>query len=224
MTQSAILTPRNDSVDQINELLINRFPGKEYVYMSIDKTVNPADQGLYVDFIHSICPPGMPTHRLVLKENCLVMMLRNLNPSKGLCNGMRLICRKLHKQVIMAEIVVGEHQGDIVFIPCISLQLTNAKLYPVQFTGCQFPIWLCFAMTINKAQGQTLDIVGVNLPESVFSHGQLYVALSRARAASKIKVILNGSYDGNRITTSTTNIVYHEILNEAHSNSIQGDL
>ncbi|KAG5546078.1 hypothetical protein RHGRI_018302 [Rhododendron griersonianum] len=190
MTQSAILAPRNDSVDEINKLLINRFPGKEYIYTSIDETVNPADQGLYVDFVHSICPPGMPAHQLVLKENCPIMMLRNLDPSKGLCNGTRLICRKLHKHVIMAEIAVGEHQGDIVFIPRISLQPTDAKLYPVQFTRRQFPVRLCFAMTINKAQGQTLDIVGVNLQEPVFSHGQLYVALSRATAASKIKVIL----------------------------------
>ncbi|KAG5551378.1 hypothetical protein RHGRI_009706 [Rhododendron griersonianum] len=194
MTQSAILAPRNDSVDEINKLLINRFPGKEYIYTSIDETVNPADQGLYVDFVHSICPPGMPAHQLVLKENCPIMMLRNLDPSKGLCNGTRLICRKLHKHVIMAEIAVGEHQGDIVFIPRISLQPTDAKLYPVQFTRRQFPVRLCFAMTINKAQGQTLDIVGVNLQEPVFSHGQLYVALSRATAASKIKVILENLF------------------------------
>ncbi|KAG5517414.1 hypothetical protein RHGRI_037973 [Rhododendron griersonianum] len=224
MTQSAILAPRNDSVDQTNELLINRFPGKEYMYTSIDEAVNPADQGLYVDFMHSVCPPGLPAHRLVLKENCPVMMLRNLDPSKGLCNGTRLICRKLHKHVIMAEIAIGEHQGDIVFIPRISLQPADAKLYPVQFTRRQFPIRLCFAMTINKAQGQTLDIVGVNLQQPVFSHGQLYVALSRATTAPKIKVILDTSYDGNNIITSTKNIVYGEILREAHSNPTEVDL
>ncbi|KAG5539260.1 hypothetical protein RHGRI_019723 [Rhododendron griersonianum] len=224
MAQSAILTPRNESVDQTNELLINRFPGKEYVFLSIDETVNQADQGLYVDFMHSVCPPGLPSHRLVLKENCPVMMLRNLDPSKGLCNGTRLICRKLHKHVIMAQIAVGEHQGDIVFIPRISLQPSDAELYPVQFTRRQFPIRLCFAMTINKAQGQTLDIVGVNLQQPVFSHGQLYVALSRATTASKIKVILDTSSNEKKIVTSTKNIVYNEILSEAHSNPTEVDL
>ncbi|XP_058211687.1 uncharacterized protein LOC131323863 [Rhododendron vialii] len=218
MTQSTILAPRNDSVDEINELLMNRFPGKECIYTSIDETINPADQGLYVNFIHSICPPGMPAHQLVLKENCPVMMLRNLDPSKGLCNGTRLICQKLHKHVIMAEIVVGEHQGDIVFIPHISLQPTDAKLYPVQFTRRQFPIRLCFAMTINKAQGQTLDIVGVNLQEPVFSHGLLYVALSRDTAASKIKVVVDAYSDRDKTAALTKNIVYGEILNEAQSN------
>ncbi|XP_071719442.1 uncharacterized protein [Rutidosis leptorrhynchoides] len=54
---------------------------------------------------------------------------------------------------------------------------------------------LCFAMTINKAQGQTLDIVGVYLREPVFSHGQLYVALSRARASKDARVLIRPSID-----------------------------
>ena len=47
---------------------------------------------------------------------------------------------------------------------------------------------LSFAMTVNKAQGQTIPNVGVYLPEPVFSHSQLYVALSRATARSNIKI------------------------------------
>ena len=43
-------------------------------------------------------------------------------------------------------------------------------------------------MTVNKAQGQTIPNVGVYLPEPVFSHGQLYVALSRATARSNVKI------------------------------------
>lgn len=79
-------------------------------------------------------------------------------------------------------------------------------------------------MTINKAQGQTLDTVGVNLQQPVFSHGQLYVALSRATTAARIKVILNAFYDGKEEPTSAKNIVYREILSEAHSNPKAGDL
>ena len=38
---------------------------------------------------------------------------------------------------------------------------------------------IAFAMTINKVQGQTLERVGIYLPEPCFTHGQLYVAASR---------------------------------------------
>ena len=48
---------------------------------------------------------------------------------------------------------------------------------------------LSFAMTVNKAQRQTIPNVGVYLPEHVFSHGQLYVALSRATARANIKIL-----------------------------------
>ena len=60
----------------------------------------------------------------------------------------------------------------------------------VKFKRKQFPVRLSFAMTINKAQGQTIPIVGVYLPNPVFSHGQLYVALSRATAKRNIKILI----------------------------------
>jgi ATP-dependent exoDNAse (exonuclease V) alpha subunit len=75
-------------------------------------------------------------------------------------------------------------------------------------------------MTINKAQGQTIPSVGVYLPEPVFSHGQLYVALSRATAKSNIKILAikdktNNSKKRKRtdsLVTTTLNIVYKEVL------------
>jgi ATP-dependent DNA helicase PIF1 len=79
-------------------------------------------------------------------------------------------------------------------------------------------------MTINKAQGQTIPIIGVYLPEPVFSHGQLYVALSRATAKSNIKILAfkDDRKDKNKnskkrkisesLITTTLNIVYKEVL------------
>lgn len=68
---------------------------------------------------------------------------------------------------------------------------------------------LAFAMTINKSQGQSVQNVGLDLRTSVFSHGQLYVALSRCTSGDRIKVLLP---EGNE-TRRTPNIVYKEILN-----------
>jgi ATP-dependent exoDNAse (exonuclease V) alpha subunit len=62
-------------------------------------------------------------------------------------------------------------------------------------------------MTINKNQGQTLNNVGVYLPSSVFSHGQLYVAISRVRSSANIKIFSDQSPDG-----YMRNVVYREVL------------
>jgi ATP-dependent DNA helicase PIF1 len=92
-------------------------------------------------------------------------------------------------------------------------------MFPFKFKRKQFPIRLSFAMTINKAQGQTIPNVGVYLPEPVFSHGQLYVALSRATARSNIKILAIPPSDKkdkrkNKTVnpTYTKNIVYREVL------------
>ena len=71
----------------------------------------------------------------------------------------------------------------------------------------QIPIRLAYAMTIENFQGQSFEEVGVFLPESVFSHGQLYVAFSRARSFHDAKVsIIEGAIQGcsgNKLNTRT---------------------
>ena len=82
----------------------------------------------------------------------------------------------------------------------------------------QFPIRPCFAMTINKAQSRSINNLGVYLPKPVFSHGQLYVALSRAGLTHRTKVMLTDVNDTqgpiqNNDGKYTTNAVYNEVLN-----------
>ena len=101
------------------------------------------------------------------------MLLRNLDPSSGLCNGTRMICRGFSQNVLHAEISTGHSATKHVFLPRIQLSPPENEGYPFKFIRKQFPIRLCFAMTINKAQGQTIHNVGLYLPQHVFSHGQL---------------------------------------------------
>ncbi|KAL4581000.1 hypothetical protein LXL04_017206 [Taraxacum kok-saghyz] len=96
---------------------------------------------------------GLPPHYLRLKVGCPVILLRNIDPGNGLCNGTRLICRSFQPHVIDAEIAVGQHAGKMMFLPRIPLSPSDDDMFPFKLRRKQFPVRLCFAMTINKAQG-----------------------------------------------------------------------
>ena len=127
-----------------------------------------------------------------LKVGSIIMLLRNLNTKRGLCNGTRLSVQTLKPNLIIAQVLTGSAEKQTVFIPRIDLAPTNTDL-PFVLRRRQFPIKLAFAMTINKSQGQTLEKVGIYLPDPVFSHGQLYVAMSRVRRSADVKIkIIDG--------------------------------
>lgn len=213
--ERALLTPRNEDVDLINEKLIDQFYGNVSTYRSFDSIIDDSCNIYPVEFLNTLCPSGMSPHKLVLKENCPVILLRNLDPSIGLCNGTRLLCKKFMPNLILCEISTGFYKGENVFIPRINLRPSGSESYPFQFQRMQFPLKLCFAMTINKLQGQTLREVGVYIREPCFSHGQLYVALSRAKKASSIKVLDEQSLEANHQTPVVRNVVSYTLLKRA---------
>jgi len=78
---------------------------------------------------------------------------------------------------------------------------------PLRFKRWQFPIIPAFAMTIHKSQGQSYGRVGIYLLEPLFTHGQLYVALSRVRSKNQLKIEMSANSDN-----CVDNIVYKELL------------
>ncbi|XP_016207258.1 ATP-dependent DNA helicase PIF1-like [Arachis ipaensis] len=152
---------------------------------------------------------GIFQHRLVLKVGVLVMLLRNIDQSNGLCNGTRMQVRRLGDHIIECVILAGRNIGEVVFIPRMNMSPNNDTL-PIKFTRRQFPVALCFAMTINKSQSQTLSTVGVYLPRPVFTHEQLYVVLSRVSMHSGLKILSVGS--NGTVSDHTINIVYRKVF------------
>lgn len=201
LQERAILTPTNDSANTINLSLLEKLPSSVVRYESVDSVVEAEDAVHYpVEFLHTLNPPGIPPHILSLKNGAPIMLLRNLNPPK-LCNGTRLQVKTLHEHVIEATIFTGVGQGESVFIPRIPLIPSD---YHFEFKRLQFPVKLCYAMTINKAQGQSLKMAGVDLRSDCFSHGQLYVAFSRVSSSDSLVALLPEK--------KTKNVVYKEVL------------
>ncbi|XP_071036990.1 ATP-dependent DNA helicase PIF6-like [Parasteatoda tepidariorum] len=105
--------------------------------------------------------------------------------------------------VIEAMIITGHSTGNSVLIPRIPIIFSDN---PFQFKRLQFPVRLSFAMSINKSQGQSLKVVGLDLQNPCFSHGQLYVGCSRVGDVKNLDLLApNGK---------TKNIVYKEVLQE----------
>ena len=174
--ERAILGPSNEVVEELNDYIISSINGVEHEYLSSDSickvSLNVADQDILypIEFLNSLRFPGLPNHKMTLKVGLPIMLLRNLNQNEGLCNGIRLIITKLAAWVIEAKIITGTNIGTCVFIPRITLFPSDSKL-PFVLKRRQFSISVCFAMTINKSQGQSLKHVGVYLPKPVFNHG-----------------------------------------------------
>jgi ATP-dependent DNA helicase PIF1 len=111
---------------------------------------------------------------------------------------------------ITAIIINGPFAGNIHHIPRMQNYSSDLDV-PFKLRRLQFPIRPAFALTINKSQGQTLQCAGLYLQSPVFSHGQLYVALSRTTTIRTLHVLIENE-DSDVPHGQTINVVYPEIL------------
>jgi ATP-dependent DNA helicase PIF1 len=111
ITSRAILSTKNDCVDRINMKMINKFQGEERVYHSFDEAVDNPNNYYPSEFLNTLMPNGLPPRVLKMKKNCPIILLRNIDPTNGLCNSTRLVIRNFQKNVIDAEIVLGSMPG-----------------------------------------------------------------------------------------------------------------
>jgi ATP-dependent DNA helicase PIF1 len=216
MSQRMILASKNETVVEINNMILDRLARKGHKLTTM-YGVDTVDEGdpfenyiLYPpEFLHGLYGSGLPPYELRITKECPVMLVRNLNPAAGLSNGTRLTIESIHDHILVCKIINGDKKfvGEEVMIPRMKLESNDE--FPFKLTRRQFPVKPCFAMTMNKCQGQTIEFVGLDMTKATFSHGQCYVAFSRVRGWDFIKVAVDPE-KGNKVL----NVVWKEVLFE----------
>ena len=213
-SERIILSTMNQAVNNLNSTMLARFPGDAQVFHSVDsiplsEQLGEGDPMLNypTEFLNNINCGSMPLAKLELKKGCPVMVLKNLDAANGVCNGSRGILTDFGNRVLEVRLLTGEHAGQKVFIPRVANDPGEDE-NAFKFTRRQFPVRVCFSMTINKSQGQSVKYVGLDLRSPAFAHGQFYVAVSRVTSVHNIKAI----WDERDRVAKTKNVVYKEVL------------
>ncbi|KAJ1701083.1 hypothetical protein LUZ63_000862 [Rhynchospora breviuscula] len=165
LQERAIITPKNNAVNILNDAVLHRVPIEQHDYYSCDSSEGcqnlPEDlQTIFdSDMLNTITSGSLPPHKLSLKIGVPVMLLRNMDQVNGLCNGTRMIITNLGTRVLGARIITGPGKGKDIQIPRILFSHKDQKL-PFIMKRKQFPVRVSYAMTINKSQGQSLHVGG----------------------------------------------------------------
>jgi hypothetical protein len=184
-----VLASTNRVVQAINDMVFELYkPGAEVTEsLSADELLEDRLE-VPIEVLNANNQAGLPPSRLLLKPGMPVMVLRNLNPSRSIMNGTVLIYDRIINNCLM--VVKDRETGEVHHIPKIELSPKDGvDVYRRRRT--QFPVRLAFALTVAKSQGQTCKgRVAVYMPEPVFAHGSLYVALSRVTDPKNMRVCL----------------------------------
>ncbi len=150
LMQRNILAPRNTDIDEVNNVILESLSKELHTYLSAN-SLTPTKEGasvpagvsmdsLYpVEFLNTLQFSSIANHELELKVGVPILLLRNLNQSIGLCNGTRLIVKRLGQCVIEAEIITGNNVSKCVFIPRIIMSPFGID-WPFVLRRRQFPV------------------------------------------------------------------------------------
>eukprot|EP00834_Sanchytrium_tribonematis_P003663 NODE_150_length_15491_cov_0.365644.p3 type:complete len:573 gc:universal NODE_150_length_15491_cov_0.365644:8864-10582(+) len=172
------LYSRNKQVDQLNGVELSKLPGKERTF-----TGELSGESSLKKFLlqNSRAPLNLP-----LKVGAQVMLLKNIDPSEGLVNGLKGIVTELEDED-QAPFVKFEN-GRNMFVKAQDWTISDPVDKKKTATYSQIPLNLAWACTIHKSQGQTISKLEVDC-SGIFTYGQLYVALSRAQDLNNLKIM-----------------------------------
>jgi PIF1-like helicase len=124
--ERVILAPLNEQVQFLNNHVLNLLPGDECVFNSADsQSFEPGAQHdmheVPLEFLHTLNVSSIPLAHLVLKISCPIIILRNIDPKRGLCNGTCTTILRMSNRILEVKLLGGDHDGEIAMIPCIML-------------------------------------------------------------------------------------------------------
>ena len=161
---------------------------------------------LSVKFLINLNPAELLSATLKLKIRVSVMLLQNMHFQVELCNGTCMIITHFHHLCIEAFILFKQFADQRHILYRINLT-TQEGDYLWIITRKQFSVHLCFAITINKSQEQSLSVVDLNVCCQCFSHSQLYMALSQITDIECLYLLKDFNAQG-----KVQNVVYSEVL------------
>jgi hypothetical protein len=163
--------------------------GCERTVFAADTLINCQHPDQYpLEAIAAMMMSGAPPGVLRLKIGARYMIIKNMY--KGVFNGVRCqLVAFAGTTSLFVKLLSGPEKGTTILLPrCVFTISSESSGLPFPVRRRQFPLIPAFAVTIHKAQGQTLLRVGLYLSNPIFTHGQLYTALSRTRGWQHIVV------------------------------------
>jgi ATP-dependent DNA helicase PIF1 len=163
------LYPKNINVDKINEIEINKL--KEMGNKTIIYKAEASNDNI----------KNISKYDIELVENSQIIVTRNIDVCIGIVNGMRGVIKYLHHDYV----IIKDNEGtlhNISYYKDIIDKATKTHIY-------HMPLKVSYALSIHKSQGMTIDALEIDLGDNIFTCGQAYTALSRAKSLKSIKII-----------------------------------
>ncbi|KAI7934342.1 hypothetical protein MJO28_017129 [Puccinia striiformis f. sp. tritici] len=208
LNERCILAPLNKDVNKLNAQITSRLPGESFISKSIDIPDPDGCDSLPEECLNKISLSSLPEHIIEIKIGMSVVITRNINIKKGICNGSRMIVTGVGTTYLAGKLMSGPFSGVEIMLPKIKLHNKGSPRSGLSFYRYQFPLRPAYAMSVNKSHGQTLTCVGVTLETDVFAHGQLYVALSRVSNVNNLLVVKPAARVG------VMNVVHKQIFKD----------
>ena len=216
-SQRAILAPTNAQIDVYNDIIIDQLPGASRTYIAADCLKEVDDAGLIpptsqLDYVARNTPPGLPRHTLVIKVGGVYRLMRNLSIDRGLVKNVRVVVMAVGHRILTVRVVRPRMNLNLTTVSADDILLPRITFDTALHSGHtlrrrQIPLAPAYAVTFNGCQGLTLDRIAVDVSYPVFSHGQLYTALSRVRRRDHL-IIRKRPEDEYMLS-----VTYQEILN-----------